>query len=83
MKIIYIVFFVSLISHSLSPNITFHTRFTRINDNLIDNIFCKLSQSTLESTAGILIKQLSEDQLYFIFINTSFKKKLHFFNEYI
>ena len=33
-------------------------RFTRTNGTLIDNFFCKRSQSMLESTAGILIKTL-------------------------
>ena len=33
-------------------------RFTRTNGTLIDNFFCKRSQSMLESTAGILIKKL-------------------------
>ena len=48
---IYISYFDSLISHLFSQ-ITFPTRFTRTNGTLIDNFFCKLSQSMLESTAG-------------------------------
>ena len=55
---IYSSYFDSLISHSLFPQITFPTRFTRTNGTLIDNFFCKLSQSMLESTVGILIKKL-------------------------
>ena len=70
---IYSSYFDSLISHSLFPQITFPTRFTRTNGTLIDNFFCKLSQSMLESTAGILIKKLSDHQPYFMLINTSLK----------
>ena len=54
---IYNSYFDSLISHSLFPQITFPTSFTRTNGTLIDNLFCKLSQSMLESTARILIKK--------------------------
>ena len=73
MKMIYNSYFDSLISHSLFPQITFPTRFTRTNGTLIDNFFCKHSQSMLESTAGILIKKLSVHQPYFMLINTSLK----------
>ena len=69
----YSSYFDALISHSLFPQITFPTRFTRTNGTLIDNFFCKLSQSMLESTAGILIKKLSDHQPYFMLINTSLK----------
>ena len=61
---IYSSYFGSLISHSLFPQITFPPRFTRTNGTLIDNFFCKFSQSMLESTAGILIKKLSDHQPY-------------------
>ncbi|KAK2178652.1 hypothetical protein NP493_536g00004 [Ridgeia piscesae] len=66
---IYISYFDSLISHSLFSQITFATRFTRTNGTLIYNFFCKLSQSMLESTAGILSKKLSDLQPYFMLIN--------------
>ena len=66
----------SLISHSLFPQIAFPTRFTRTNGTLINNFVCKLSQSMLESTAGILIKKLSDHQPYLMLINTSLKTEL-------
>ena len=50
------------ISHSLYPRISLPTRFTRTNGTLVDTLFCKLSKYTLESTAGILTKQLSDHQ---------------------
>ena len=70
---IYNSYFDALISHSLFQQITFPTRFTRTNGTLIDHFFSKLSQSMLESTAGILIKNLSDHQPYFMLLNTSLK----------
>ena len=66
---IYSNFFDTLVSHSLYPQITLPTRFTRTNGTLIDNFFCKLSKYTLESTAGILTKQFSDHQPYFMLLN--------------
>ena len=40
-------YFDVLISHSLFPQNTFPTRFTRTNGTLNDDFFCKLSQSVL------------------------------------
>ena len=48
-----IILFDTLMSHSLYPQISFPTRFTRINGTLIDNLFCKLNKNILESIAGI------------------------------
>ena len=62
-------FFYSLTEHSFFPKITLPTRFSNLNGTLIDNISCKLSQPTLNSTSGILIKQFSNHQPYFIFID--------------
>ena len=66
-------FFDTLISHSLYPLITLPTRFTRTNGTLIDNFFCKLCKSVLESTAGILTKRFSDHQPYFMMLNTNQK----------
>ena len=66
---IYSNFFDTLVSHSLYPKITLPTIFTRTNGTLIDNFFCKLSKYTLESKAGILTKQFSDHQPYFMFLN--------------
>ena len=66
---IYSNFFDTLVSHSLYPQITLPTRFTRTNGTLIDNFFCKLSKYTLESTAGILTKRFSDHQPYFMQLN--------------
>ena len=53
--------------------ITLPTRFTRTNGTLIDNFFCKLCKSVLESTAGILTKRFSDHQPYFIMLNMNQK----------
>ena len=66
-------FFDTLISHSLYPLITLPTRFTRTNGTLIDNFFCKLCKSVLESTAGILTKRFSDHQPYFMMLNMNQK----------
>ena len=64
-------FFYALISHILYPLITLHTRFTRTNGTLTDNLFCK---SVLESIAGILTKIISDHQPYFMMLNMNQKK---------
>ena len=51
------------------------TRFTTCNSTLIDNFFCNLTKYILESTAGILVKQFSDHQPYFIIMDTM--KKQH------
>ena len=66
---IYSDFFDTLISHSLYPQITFPTRFTKTNGTLIDNFFCKLNKSLLESIAGIFTKTFSDHQPYFLFLD--------------
>ena len=68
-------FFDMLTSFSLFPQITLPTRFTTCNDTLIDNFFCHLAKYILESTAGILIKQLSDHHQYFIIMDTTLKKQ--------
>ena len=53
------------------PQITLPTRFPERHGTLIDNFFCKLTKTILESIAGILIKQFSDYQPYFIFMDTT------------
>ncbi len=59
-----------LISNSFHPQITLPTRFSNTRGTLIDNIFCKLNDTTLNPTAGILIDNFSDHQPYFICLNT-------------
>ena len=62
-------FFDLITSFSFFPKITLPTRFTNNNGTLIDNFFCKLTQSTLSSYSGILLKQFSDHQPYFLYID--------------
>ena len=72
---VYSNFFDTLISHSLYPQITLPTRFTRTNGTLIDNFFCKLNKTILESKTGILTNKLSDHQPYFMSLNITQKKE--------
>ena len=72
---VYSNFFDTLISLSLYPHITLPTRFTRKNGTLIDNFFCKLNKSILESKTGILTNTLSDHQPYFMSVNITQKKE--------
>ena len=68
-------FFDTVISHSLYPQITLPTRFTRAMGTLIDNNFFRLYKSILQNTAGILTKRFSDHQPYFKIMHNS--EKLH------
>ena len=59
-----------LTSHSFFPKITLPTRFSRMNASLIDNIYCRISNNTLSSSAGILLKQFSDHQPCFLFVDS-------------
>ncbi len=54
-------------NHSLLPKITVPTRLYMENGTLIDNMFCKLTEYTLDTTFGILI--FSDHQPYFTLLN--------------
>ena len=53
---------------SIYPKITYPTRFSDHKATLIDNIFSKLSQLSIRSTAGMSLKQFSDHQPCFISI---------------
>ncbi len=54
---------------SFYPKITLSTRLSNNHATLIDNFFCKLTETTLDTTSGILIKKFSDYQPYFILLN--------------
>ncbi len=58
-----------LISHSFYPKITLPTRLSNKHGTLIDNFFGKLTEATIDTIAGILIKKFSDHQPYFILLN--------------
>ena len=61
--------------HSMYPQITLQTRFSERHGTLINIFFCKLTKTIIESRAGILIKQFSDHQPYFIFMDTTHNKQ--------
>jgi hypothetical protein len=48
-------YFDMLTGHSFYPKITVPTRLTNTKGTLIDNFLCKLSETTLDTTSGVLI----------------------------
>ncbi len=62
-------YFDMLTSYSFYPKITVPTRLTNNHGTLIDNFPCKLTESSLDITAGVLIKRFSDHQPYFILLN--------------
>ncbi len=48
---------------------TLPTRFSNKHGTLIDNFFCKLSESTIDNTSGILFKKISNRQPNFTMLN--------------
>ena len=63
-----------LTSHSLFPQITLPTRFSHTSGTLIDNVFYKVDQTTKVTTAGILLKKLSDHQPYFVLFDIALTK---------
>ncbi|KAG1656709.1 hypothetical protein GQR58_023766 [Nymphon striatum] len=61
-------YFDMLTAHSFYPKITLPTRLNGIHgtSTLIDNIVCKLTKSTMDTTSGIFINKISDHQPYFI-----------------
>ena len=62
-------YFDMLMGHRFYPKITLPTRLSNNHGTLIDNIFCKLSEITLDTTSGILTKKFSDHQPYFTILN--------------
>ena len=58
-----------LTSHSFFPEITLPTRLSRNDASLINNIYCRIRNNTLSSSAGILLKQFSDHQPCFLFVD--------------
>ncbi len=56
---------------SFFPKITVPTRLSRRKGTLIDNVYCKLTENTLNTVSGVTVKKLSDHQGYFTFIDNS------------
>ncbi len=63
-------FFDTLTANSFYPKITMPTRFSNKHGTLIDNLFCKLTEYSLNTTSGILIKTFSDHLPYFTFLHS-------------
>jgi hypothetical protein len=68
-------YFDMLTSNSFYPKITLPTRLTNNHGTLIDNFFCKLTEHTLDTFSGILIRKFSDHQPYFTILNSLQTKK--------
>ena len=66
-KAIFSEFFDVMISHSFYPKITSPTRLSNNSGTLMDNIYCKLSSKSINSSSEILISGLSDHLPYFSF----------------
>ena len=53
-------FFHALTSQSFQPLISLPTRFSATRGTLIDNMFCRNSETMLSTTAGILFDKFSD-----------------------
>lgn len=62
-------YFDMLTSHSFFPKITLPTRLSNNNGTLIDNFLCKLTETTPDTTSGILISKFSDHQPYFTILD--------------
>ncbi len=62
--------FDSLTENSFYPKITLPTTFSNKHGTLIYNLFCKLTDTTINTTSRILIKKFSDHQPYFTFLKS-------------
>ena len=62
----YSSYFNSLLANSFLPKITFPTRFSPTKASLIDNIFVKITEDYVNTTAGIMLSNISDHFPYFI-----------------
>ena len=58
-----------LISNNFYPHITLPTRFSNNNETVINNLFCRIDKYAKQPKSGILIKQFSDHQPCFTFLN--------------
>ena len=57
--------------YSFFPKITLPTRMSKRRATLIDNVYCRLTENTLNCVSGVTTKKLSDHQGYFTFINNA------------
>ena len=55
-----------MFNNGFGPKITLPTRFGTLSATLIDNIFCKSSSSSINSTSGLIFTEISDHLPYFV-----------------
>ena len=58
-----------MFNNGFGPKITLPTRIETQSAILIDNIFCKSSSCTIDSTSGIIFTEISDHLPYFVCID--------------
>ncbi len=73
-------YFDTLTGNRFYPKITVPTRLTNTRGTLIDNFICKLTENTLDTTAGVFIKKktLTINHILFHLIQSSLKSFLQY-----
>ena len=69
---IYNTFYENVISCSFAPKITLPTRICDTTSTLIDNVYTNVLDKNY--TSGILIRPISDHQMYFCIMNENFRK---------
>ena len=64
-----------MFNNSLGPKITLPTRFASRSASLIDNIYCKISDNSIDSLAGIIYTGVSDHLPYFVCLRNAIKRK--------
>ena len=65
-----------MFNKGMCPKITLPTRFSTQSASLIDNIFCKISDNTIDTLSGIIFTGISDHLPYFVCLKTISKQKL-------
>ena len=66
-----------MLNNSLCPKITLPTRFSSRSASLIDNIYCKISDNTIDTISGVIFTGISDHLPYFVCIKSISKNKRH------
>ena len=64
-----------MFKYSLFPKITLPTRFSNHSASLLDNIYCKIGENTLDTVSGILFTGISDHLPVLLGIKSMFKKQ--------
>ena len=71
----YAEFLDTMVSNSYFPKITLPTRLSKSSATLIDNFYCKLSKSGLNTQSGIIYTNLSDHYPYFTCLDDGTNKE--------